>query len=216
MDDRDHPKQVVARSYDAIAERHAAWAATVRQEERMRFATQLTSAFPVGSTLLELGCGTAGATTQFLAHHFQLTGIDISARSIAIARLTVPNAAFLVADMTNVAFAPTSFDAVAAFYSFIHVPREQLPALFQSISMWLRPGGLLVATLNGSDTAGSYEEDWLGAPMFWSGYDPVTSQRLVESAGLSVEALTLETADEDGEATSFWWLVARRPTVPAG
>jgi SAM-dependent methyltransferase len=204
------PKRVVAHSYDAIAERHAQWAARVRQEERARFAAVLTGAVPAGATLLELGCGTAGPTTQTLARHFQLTGVDISPRSIALARLALPGAEFLAADMTTMAFAPGRFDAVAAFYSIIHVPREELAALFARIFTWLRPGGLLVATLNGRDTPGSFEEDWLGAPMFWSGYDPDTTRRLVEAAGFLIEALTLETADEDGEPTTFLWLVARR------
>ena len=70
--------------------------------------------------------------------------------------------------------------------------------------------------MSGSDTPGGYEEDWLGAPMFWSGYDSETTRRLVVSAGLTIEALTLETADEDGEPTSFWWLVARKPVAQAG
>jgi len=213
VDDRRNPKQVVRQSYDAIAERHATWAASVRQEERLRFATLLTRAYPAGASLLELGCGTAGATTQLLARHFRVTGIDISPRSIAIARLAVPNATFVAADMTRVGFAAQSFDCVAAFYSIIHVPREELLALFTNVADWLRPGGHFVATMNGSDTPGDYEENWLGAPMFWSGYDPETTRRLVASTGLTVEALTLETADEDGEPMSFWWLVARKPVA---
>jgi SAM-dependent methyltransferase len=216
MDDHRHPKQVVARSYDAIAERHAAWAAGVRQEERLRFAMLLTESFPTGSSLLELGCGTGGPTTQLLARHFHLTGIDISPRSIALASAAVSSAIFFAADMTTVRFAPKSFDCVAAFYSIIHVPREELVALFEKVADWLRPGGLFVATMNGSDTPGSYEDDWLGAPMFWSGYDPETTHRIAESAGFAVEALTLETADEDGAPTSFWWLVARKPVAQLG
>jgi SAM-dependent methyltransferase len=211
MDNHEQPKRVVARSYDAIAERHAEWAATVRQEERARFAEILISAFPVGSTLLELGCGTAGLTTRALAQHFRLTGVDISPHSIELARRVLPNAVFVASDMTTVAFPPESFDAVAAFYSIIHVPRDELASLFQHIFTWLRPGGLFVATMNGSDTPGTFEDDWLGAPMFWSGYDPDTTRRLVEAPGFTIESLTLETADEDGEPTSFWWLIGRRP-----
>jgi hypothetical protein len=53
MDDREQPKQAAARSYDAIAERHAGSAAGVRQEERARFAGMLMVAFSSGATLLE-------------------------------------------------------------------------------------------------------------------------------------------------------------------
>lgn len=47
--------------------------------------------------------------------------------------------------------------------------------------------------------------------MFCSGYDPTTTRRLLEAVGFIVESLTFETAEENGEAASFWWLVARRP-----
>lgn len=211
MNDRSDPKRMVASSYDLIAERHAEWAAAVRQEERIRFADILIRGLPVGADLLELGCGTAGATTQSLARHFRLTGVDISSRSIALARVALPKATFVAADMTTVEFPPSSFDAVVAFYAIIHVPRHELGSLFHRIFAWLRPGGLFVATMNGTDDPGSIEDDWLGAPMFWSGHDPITTRRLVETAGFAIESLTLETADEDGEPTSFWWLVARRP-----
>jgi SAM-dependent methyltransferase len=211
-DGRDKAKATVAASYDRIAERHAIWAASVRKEERARFTALLIDACPRGASLLELGCGTAGATTQALAGHFELTGVDISARSIEIARRVLPSAEFICADMTLLSLPPVSFDTVAAFYSLIHVPREELVGLFGRVFSWLKPGGLFVATLNGSDTAGSYETDWLGVPMFWSGYDPATARRLVEDVGFRVDALTLETAVEGfAEPSSFWWLVARRP-----
>ena len=214
MNERDDPKQVVARSYDAVAERHADWAAGVRQEERARFAAMLIAAFPPGASLLELGCGTAGPTTQLLARHFKLTCVDISPRSIELARQNLPSAEFVATDMTTAVFPASSFDAVAAFYSIIHVPRVELASLFKRVFDWLRPGGLLVATMNGSDTPGSFEDDWLGARMFWSGYDARTTRRLIEDAGFRVESFTLETAEEDGEPTSFWWVVARRPSPP--
>jgi SAM-dependent methyltransferase len=216
MSDHEHPKRVVARGYDAIAERYAAWSDGVRQEERRCFARRLIDACPVGAALLELGCGAGGTTTQLLARHFRVTGVDVSPRSLALARRAVPGAAFVAADMTVAGFRPQSFDAVAAFYSIIHVPRADVGALLRDIFAWLRPGGLLVATMSGGDVAGSYERDWLGVPMFWSGHGPEATQAIAEAAGFTVEALTQETADEDGKPVAFWWLVARRPPPPAG
>jgi ubiquinone/menaquinone biosynthesis C-methylase UbiE len=211
MTHREDQKRVVARSYDTIAERYADWATGVRQEERARYTDILIRALPRGSDLLELGCGSASSTTQALAHHFRLTGVDISPRTIELARIALPEATLIAADMTTVEFPPRSFDAVAAFYSIIHVPRHELGSLFRRVFAWLRPGGSFVATMNGSDTAGCFEDDWLGAPMFWSGYGSATTRRLVEAAGFTIESFTLETAHEDGKPASFWWLVARSP-----
>ncbi len=47
--------------------------------------------------------------------------------------------------------------------------------------------------------------------MFWSGYDPSTTRRLVEAAGFAIESLTLETADEDvSRLHSGGWLLGVR------
>jgi ubiquinone/menaquinone biosynthesis C-methylase UbiE len=204
------PKRLVADGYDRIAEAHAAWAATVRTDERARYAERLVSAFPRGAQLLELGCGTGGATSRSLAEHFELTGVDISRRSIELARSAVPNARFIVGDMTRVDFPDASFDAVAAFFSIIHVPRDEHGPLFARIRRWLRPTGLFVGALGLSDNPAGYESDWLGAPMFWSGFEPHVSERLIAAAGLTLESAKVETAEEDGEPVSFLWVQARR------
>lgn len=206
----DDPKRLVADSYDRIAERHAEWAAAVRTEERARYTARVIEALPGGATVLELGCGTAGSTTQELAKRCRLTGVDISARSIELALHKVPDAHFLAADMTQVEFPPESFDAVVAFYSIIHVPREEQPALFSRIARWLRPGGLFLATLTTGGEAADYEPDWLGVPMFWSGFDPATTRGLLEDAGFTIYSATIETADEFGEPISFLWVEAHR------
>ena len=38
-----------------------------------------------------------------------------------------------------------------AFYSLTHVPRADLPALLAAIHRWLRPGGVLIATMGAQD-----------------------------------------------------------------
>jgi hypothetical protein len=100
-----------------------------------------------------------------------------------------------------------------AFFSTIHVPREEQPGLLAKIARWLRPGGLFVATMGARSTENGYEEDWLGAPMYWSHFDAETNQRLVEEAGLITESATLETADEDGAPVTFLWVVAHKPSA---
>lgn len=212
----DDPKRLVADGYDRIAERHAEWAAGVRTAERARYTARIIGALPRSAAVLDLGCGTGGPTTRSLAKHFRLTGVDISARSIKLARRNVPAAEFLVADMTEVQFPSQSFDAVVAFYSIIHVPREEQAPLFSHIAHWLRPGGLFLGTLTSGGEATDYEPDWLGVSMFWSGFDPATARSLIEAAGLRINSATIDTADEFGDPISFLWVEAQRPTNGTG
>jgi SAM-dependent methyltransferase len=206
-------KRLVEQGYDRIAERYAAWAAQVWSDERARYTDLITRSLPDGADVLELGCASGGPTTQALAARFKLTGVDLSARNVELARANVPSASFLHADMTALEFESERFDAVVAFFSIIHVPRDEQAGLLANISHWLCPGGLFVATMGARATENGYEEDWLGAPMYWSHFDAETNRRLVAEAGLVIESATLETADEDGAPVTFLWVVARKPGV---
>jgi SAM-dependent methyltransferase len=210
--DRTDPRRIVAEGYDRIAERYARWAHhKVVDEARPRYTAVLLEALPEGASVLELGCGGGGPTTQALAARFALTGVDISARQIEFALRHVPTAEFLHADMTRVAFPPASFDGVAAFYAFTHLPHGELPGLLAKIARWLRPGGVLVASMATRGNPGEVESDWLGAPMYFSGYRTAVNQRFVEQAGLEITRAQAETIVEDGRPVQFLWVVARKP-----
>lgn len=207
------PKRIVREGYDRIAERYAAWAGHARTDERERYTRVLLDALPLGASVLELGCGGGVPTTRALAQRFVVIGMDISARHVELARHAVPAATFLVGDMAALDFPSERFDAVLAFYSLIHVPRDEHTVLLRNVVRWLRPGGLFVATMGASGTENGYVEDWLGVPMYWSHFDSATNRQLVEGVGLCIESAREETTDEDGVPVTFLWVVARKPTT---
>lgn len=204
------PKRIVEQGYDHVAEQYRDWVSRTRTDERTRYADLLAAQLPAGAAVLELGCATGLPTTRALAARFAVTGVDLSARHITMARANVPGATFIQGDMAALAFPPASFDAVLAFYSIIHVPRNEHAGLLARIAGWLRPGGWLVATMGADSTEAGYEADWLGAPMYWSHWDAATNRRLVEATGLAIVQAQNETADEDGVPVTFFWIVARK------
>jgi SAM-dependent methyltransferase len=208
------PKKTVAEGYNRIAERYLAWVQDDPADVRDRYTSLLLNELSPGAEVLDLGCGAGVPTTLALARRFQVTGVDISARQIALARQHVPQARFIQADMTQLDFPPASFDAVAAFYAFIHVPRQEHPQLLWDIASWLRPGGLLVATLGTRAMKADFGEDFLGAPMYWSSFDGDTNRRLVQEAGLRLVRAQEETVEEHGQPVTFLWLVAQKPFGP--
>ncbi|MDP9359547.1 MAG: class I SAM-dependent methyltransferase, partial [Chloroflexota bacterium] len=134
-------------------------------------------------------------------------------RSITQARRNVPEATFVHANMTDLDFPPDTFDGVLAFYSITHVPREEHGPLLRKIGRWLRPGGLLVATMGAASLPGDIEEDWLGVPMYFSHHDAETNKRLVQDAGMRLLSAREETSDEDDGPVTFLWVVAEKPTA---
>jgi len=205
------PVAIVAVGYDRIAERYAEWSARIDDTARERYSRWLLDALPAGSRVLDLGCGDGRATTRRLSERFHVTGVDCSPAQVARARVNVPAATILQADMTTLDLAPGSFDAVVALYSLTHVPRRMHRALLESISRWLRPGGVFLATMGAGAAPDAVEADWLGAPMFFSHYDASTNRRLVRQTGFELVSARVETIEEDGAIVPFLWIVARTP-----
>ena len=111
------PKQIVSRGYDQIAQKYSLWG--TRREERAKYTSLILDLLPIGAKVLELGCGAGVPTTQELQKKFLVTGVDISEKSIEIAKINVPQANFIVGDMTKMDFTSGSFAGVACFYSIV-------------------------------------------------------------------------------------------------
>ena len=207
------PRRVVAAGYDRIAQRYLDWTAhEVDDQVRPRYLSILLEQVPRGARVLDLGCGGGGPTTAQIAERFDHTGVDLSKRQISLSRQRLPHATFIHADMTQVDFPPASFDAVTSFYAFIHLPAGALPSLIDRIATWLRPNALLVATMAGGAGTGEVEPNFLGVPMYFSGYPLRENRRFLQEAGLEIVSLQPEQILENNYPTRFLWTVARKPT----
>jgi SAM-dependent methyltransferase len=131
---------------------------------------------------------------------------------LELARQHVPAARFLKADMTDLSFAPETFDAVVAFHSIIHVPRAEHPALLGKIHRWLKPGGYFLATWALGEWEGE-ENAWegRGSPMRWSHHDGETSLELLRAAGFANERAEARTTRGIRGDDSWLWVLARKP-----
>jgi len=205
----DARRHLVGAGYDAMVDTWEDWVAQIEDDPRAEWCDELVARLPRGGRLVELGCGGGTAETKLLAARFQLTGVDLSAEQVSRARARVPEGEFRHADLAEVEFEPGSIAAVAAFYSFNHVPRELLGALFSRIHSWLDADGLFLATLGAGDTNG-WTGEWLGTTMYFSSWPPETNRLLLEEAGFGLLRDELVTIHEpEGDATFHWVLASR-------
>jgi 2-polyprenyl-3-methyl-5-hydroxy-6-metoxy-1,4-benzoquinol methylase len=205
-------RRAVESGYDLMAEHYLA---TKDPEDplALRALEDLASLLPSEAAVLDLGCGAGVPVTRWLADRgFTVTGVDVSAKQLELARTNVPDGIFLKADMTEVVFGPESFDAVVAFHSIIHVPRTEHRTLLENIHRWLKPGGALLATMTVTDYEGR-EEDWerWGAPMVWSHYDRSANVAMLKDTGFQIRYAEPRTGGGTGDETETWlWVLASK------
>jgi cyclopropane fatty-acyl-phospholipid synthase-like methyltransferase len=204
----DPRKAIVAGGYDAIADAYAAWAARITDDPRDRMIEALGHRVPAGARLLDLGCGSGLPTTKVLAQRYAVVGVELSSVQIERARGNVPDARFIAADLVSIDFPPGSFDAVTAFYSLNHVPREEHGALFERVARWLAEDGRFLATFGLANEA-DWTGEWLGVPMFFSSNDRDTTRRLLREAGFELELDEVVEIYEPEGPVSFLWILAR-------
>ena len=207
------PKALVAAGYDQMHQRYAAWSTGNDDVLRHRYIDWVIESALIseGGPILDLGCGTGALATRYLAERFEVTGVDISPKSIGAARREVPNAHFVVADMASVDFAGQSFDLVTAFYSLIHVRRTEHSTVLNRVASWLRPCGVLIATMTAGNGGEGTDANWLGAPMYWSNWDAETNLRLLKEARFEIVRSATEQTVEDGRSVPFLWVIGRTP-----
>jgi SAM-dependent methyltransferase len=147
-----------------------------------------------------------------MAAHCRVTGVDISPVQLALARHHVPNADFVLGDMTALEFSPRSFDAVVVLYAMTHVPRAEHGVLLGRIAGWLRSGGLFLATMGSGDSPDQVEPDpfGLGVPMFFSHFDAAANRELLHEAGFQILGSEVVPQREDGKVVRFLWVLARK------
>jgi SAM-dependent methyltransferase len=201
------PIRIVADGYDALADRYLAWSS--KAPVRLRYLERLLELLPTASDVLELGCGAGEPVTRRLAERHRLVAVDVSSRQLELAARAAPAAQLLLADMLEVAFAPDSFDAVVAFYSLTHVPRAHHADLLARIVEWVRPGGFVLMTMGAVDNPGSVEDDWLGAPMYFSHFDSATNRALVQRSGIRILSADLVEEDARDAGARFLWVTGR-------
>ena len=200
------PKDIVREGYDNIASQYDAYRDPFNNEAELN---ELMSLVEPGGHILDAGCGSGVVSRALIDNGFQVTGIDISQKMIGIARQLVPDAEFIVGDMTALEFDNETFDGIVSTYAVFHIPRTMHFSLFQDFHRLLKKGGALLFSIGSRETDGTdgvWEwEDFQSVPMFWSYYPPSKTIELLESAGFQI--VFSRNVEQAGE--THHWILAR-------
>ncbi|KAK5053750.1 hypothetical protein LTR84_001711 [Exophiala bonariae] len=214
MEENENLKSLVKQSYDEIAQHYLDWSAeheSPRASQIQNLLAKITN--PADAPVLELGCGAGIPGTDLLSRKFRsVVANDISDAQIDLAKKNISpkNVQFIAGDMMKLTFEPSHFDAVVAFYSVIHLPKEEQLEIFKQICSWLKPGGFLLCNLGTTENPGG-TKPWLGgAQMYWSGFDADQYQTLLTERGFSLINTEIISDNEDGRMVPFLWILAQK------
>jgi len=94
----------------------------------------------------DLGCGPGRVSAYLQARGLTTFGVDVSSAMIAVARRTYPGIRFSEGSMTKLGLTDGALGGIVAWYSIIHTPPAQLPAVFREFHRVLvEEGDLLLA-----------------------------------------------------------------------
>ena len=176
-----------AEAFDAIGDQYDE--AFPHKEGQIASGAWLAEQLPPGSHVLDLGCGTGLPTARQLvdAGH-RVTGIDLSAGMVELARQNVPEGDFRRMDVYEVEryddLGP--FDGVVAYFSLLMLPRAEIPYALRMLHLLLREDAPMAMSMVEADVD-DFQLPFLGNTIRVSGYLRDELRTIVRDAGFDIE-----------------------------
>ena len=99
--------------------------------------------------ICDIGCGPGQIARYLHSQGVEVCGVDLSPAMVQQAQGLNPDIPFQRGDMLTLAdVADNSYGGVAAFYSIVHLPRQEVVRALQELKRVLRPKGVLLLTFH--------------------------------------------------------------------
>lgn len=111
--------------------------------------------------ICDMGCGPGQIARYLHEHGAKACGVDLSPDMIQEATRLNPGIPFQAGDMLALTDTPDdAWGGIAAFYSIIHIPREQVVQALREFRRVLRPGGVVLLTFHLGTEIRHLDEWW--------------------------------------------------------
>ena len=144
----------------------------------------------IGSSgrICDLGCGPGHVTTYLRERGVDVFGIDLSSAMVDQARQLCPGIEFNTGNMLSLELESESLAGIVAFYSIIHVPRDDVVSALAEMKRVLEPGGRLLLAFHIGDEI-LHLDEWWEEPVSvdFVFFQPDEMRNYLERAGLEIE-----------------------------
>lgn len=108
----------------------------------------------------DLGCGPGQVAAYLAGRGLNPVGVDISEGMIKEAKILNPSTKFFVGDIQNLPFQNNELDGAVAFYSLIHIEKNQLIEAFKGIRRVLKPKAPFLFSFHIGNQTVTLDEWW--------------------------------------------------------
>ena len=158
----EHERKECQISYDRVADEYVRRIADELRHKPLdrelleRFAARVRDAGPV----CDMGCGPGHVARYLCELGVQVCGIDLSPALVERASRLNPGIVFQQGDMMALDAPDNAWAGIAAFYSIVHVPRDEMARALGELFRVLRPGGILLLSFHIGDDTIHLDEWW--------------------------------------------------------
>ena len=202
-------------SYDRVAEEYVRRIFDELQYKPLdrQLLDRLAAGVGKEGVICDMGCGPGHVARYLSERGAHVVGVDLSAGMIEQARRLNPGIEFWQGNMLALDVQDGAWAGIAAFYSIIHIPREEVIAALRELKRVLRPGGtLLLAFHIGAEVV--HMEEWWGQAVSadFVFFQPHEMQGYLQTAGFEIEEVVERAPYPDVEHQSRRaYFFARKP-----
>jgi SAM-dependent methyltransferase len=179
-------------SYDRVAEEYARRIFDELQYKPLdrQLLDRLAAGVPADGLICDMGCGPGHVARYLHERGARVIGVDLSTQMIETARRLNPGLEFRQGNMLALDVEDGAWAGIAAFYSIIHIPREEVVMALRELKRVLQLDGLLLAAFHlGAEDV--HVDEWWGQPVSadFVFFQPHEMQSYLQTAGLEVEEM---------------------------
>jgi len=157
-----HKRKDFQTSYDLVADEYVQRIFEELQHKPLdrqlldRFAANVRNVGPA----CDMGCGPGHIARYLRGRGVEVCGVDLSPAMVERARRLTPGIEFRQGDMLTLEVSDGAWAGIVAFYSLIHIPRDDMAQALREFWRVLQPGGLLLLAFHIGDDSIHLDEWW--------------------------------------------------------
>lgn len=174
--------------------------------------TEFAKLLENGFTVLDIGCGPGNVAKQLYAvKELAITGIDLSAEMLELAKRNVPQGNFQLQDSRKADFPSELFDAVMLSFSIVHLEDAEAKSVLANAVKWVRSGGYVYLSFMDGKQPGFEITSFSEQPLYFNYFQEDEIKEFLEQRGLEcIRSVRQDYLETDGSTTTDVFLFLKK------